>query len=48
MCSDSDALAVDEPMGEVGLSTLCAPCLRAANEHGAHDNGVGWPASTSM
>ena len=35
----SDALVVDEPMGEVGLSVLCAPCLGAANEHAAHDSG---------
>ena len=35
----SDALVVDEPMGEVGLSVVRAPCLGAANEHGAHDSG---------
>ena len=35
----SDALVVNEPMGEVGLSVVRTPCLCAANEHGAHDSG---------
>ena len=35
----ADALAMDEPMGEVGLSVVCAPCLCASNEHDVHDSG---------
>ena len=35
----SDALGVDQAMGEVGLSVLGPPGLGAPNEHDAHDSG---------
>ena len=43
----SDALVVDEPMCEVGLSVVCALCLSAANEHGAQGNR-GWRSASSI
>ena len=40
----SDALGVDEAMGEVGLSVLGAAGLGAPNEHTPHDSG--WTCSS--